>query len=206
MGTFFLILFVAFLISIGAFAFIWSASGRPYKRGRESISASAAALSLYQVEYAIVDPVGRMMGLRTKGRKIVIKPQNGSVIELDYDALRSVTLTPVMSSYSESSGEVSTRRGSQLIGAGVGAALAGPLGAVVGGLTGSQRQQTSTTTLSSTDDLELEMFFRNDELPRFIMHAGSRDSLGGSVMIPEVGEGFKDMAARLANIIDRQAN
>jgi hypothetical protein len=206
METLFAIFFISFIIMAILFAAMWSESRRPYVQGKMAISATTESLRSFHLDYAIVDPAGRMIGLRTKSRKIVIKPQDGAVIELDYDALRSVTLTPVMSSYSESFGEVSTRRGSQLIGAGVGAAVAGPLGALVGGLTGGQKQQSSTTTLSSTDDLELEMFFRDDDLPRFAMHAGSPNSLGGSVMNPELRERFKDMAARLANIVERRAS
>lgn len=204
MEVFFLVLFLGMGVMIIGFVFIVQGSRKPHEKGRLALKASGEAKDLYNLAFAVVDPDSRMIGLRPASKQVVARTRDGTFVELTYKALRSVSLTPVLCTFSESSGQTTTRRGSQIIGASLGGVVAGPLGMVVGGLSGGQTHQSITTTNSSTGDLELEVFFRDDQLPRFAMHAGTPDGAGGSIMNPDLGEAFKDMAARLANIIDAQ--
>jgi hypothetical protein len=198
MGFFLLILFMIAALAVVVVVQIASA---PKQRGKAALAAADEFKVQYNVKHAIVDPDGGVVGLRPDQQLIVLKTKAGTLHEIKYRDLRGVTLTPVSSTYSETSGETNARRGSQLIGAGIGAAVAGPLGGLIGGLSAPQTQSSSTATLTSVSDLELELFLRNEELPRFEIHAGTKVG-DARLMVPEMSERFKDMGARLANIVD----
>ena len=98
------------------------------------------------------------------------------------------------STSNRSTSQTSTRRGSQLLGAGIGSAIAGPAGLIVGGLSGKTKTTTRGSSTESLSSLELKLRLRSDELP-FV-----------SLTFGWIGAGgVETIAARVANYLDRNS-
>ncbi|QNM82282.1 hypothetical protein H8M03_09675 [Sphingomonas sabuli] len=191
---------VIFVSLVGAGALWWLASRSipALDRPSDVLAEIEAARKELQCDYAIVGAGGTLLGLSSDEDLIIVRTPDGTASRLPYNALRAVTLTPTLRSTSVSAGQSRTRRGSQLIGAGAGAALAGPVGALIGGLSGPQQHETKTHSSDHITTLELELFFRDDGLPRVSVVA-----TGNYGALPVKQDAFKDIAARLANIAER---
>lgn len=191
---------VIFVSVVGTGAMWWLASrGIPsVDRPCDVLAELEAARKELQCEHAIVGAGGTLLGLRADENLIIISSAGGTANPLPYSALRAVTLTPTIHSTSVSTGQSRTLRGSQLIAAGAGAALAGPVGILVGGLSGRQQHESTTYSSDRVTALELELFFRDDRLPRMSIVAS-----GNYGPLPLKQDAFKDMAARLANIAEQ---
>lgn len=198
-----LVTLVAAVLLIAAFAGGFQSARNQHARQADALASLPLLREQHRVKHALADPAGRMIGLRPAEETIHLKLPNGEIHDFNYSKLRAVTLTPVTEMESMTSGETVTHRGSQIISAGLGAMLAGPTGAIVGGLTSPQQHSSTTTDESWSSDLILELFLKDEDLPRFELHASG----GSSVVSHPMEEAFKDMAARLANIVeDRSSN
>ncbi len=93
----------------------------------------------------------QFVGIAWDARKIVAQDAGGAVLSFSFEALTDVELEVQTDTSSQTEGQITTNRGSQLFGVAVGGAAFGVGGAVVGGLTGSQR--TSSVTTSNTSEV-----------------------------------------------------
>jgi hypothetical protein len=198
-GFFSFILIVGLLFAVFVVGVVNQTRMAAEDRGLKALRSGEHERHMLDLDCVLVDAVGRLVGLRAQQKQLVIRSREGELCELPYSALRAVTLTPEYSRTSYSDGEVRTRTGSAIVRAGLGAAVAGPVGAIIGGLSAPQISEARTEHDETVSVLELEMFFRDERHPRFVMHG-----IGAySVVSYEVSEAFKDMAARLANVVDR---
>jgi hypothetical protein len=124
---------------------------------------------------------------------LVVVGSDGSGHRFNYDHVASVELTPVYEHHDVGTSTTKVGRGSQLVSAGIGAAIAGPAGLVVGGLTGSKSTAISSVQTTELDRIELRVRLHCDDLPVFRIVA-SRHALG------EV----ERFAARLTNVIEKR--
>jgi hypothetical protein len=109
--------------------------------------------------------VGAAIGFDKSHGKIAVVQSTGAGHWIPIEGIRGVELHPIYETSETTLAETSTNRGSQLLGAAVGGAVAGPAGLVVGGLSG----KTSTVAHTSSDTylaaLELRLKLRSDDMP-----------------------------------------
>lgn len=123
---------------------------------------------------------------------------------IPYEMIASVELTPVYERTEETTSETRTRRGRQLVSAGIGAAIAGPVGAIVGGSGAPSTTTSSTSTSETLASLELKVRLLDPRRPMMLLEIGER-MLSGSRVSPNLRSTAENMAALLANIVDENA-
>lgn len=156
-----------------------------------------------QLELTDVVFSGHLLGANRKKRALAHVRADGHGKWIPYNLVAGIELTPCYESIEEGSSVTTTRRGSQIIGAGIGAALAGPAGLIVGGLSGStstESRSRSSEYLSSME-LKLRLYSEIDPLLKFSFENKFQFD-------PETNEytggldGLERIAARLATEID----
>lgn len=158
-------------------------------------------------ELGLVDVVGRgrLLGVNLQRRALAIIGVNGSGKWIPYDAIAGVELTPFYSRIEEGGSETTTRRGTQLIGAGIGAAIAGPAGLVVGGLSGGSRTQTSSSSSDVLSSMELKLRLFSDVEPLLNLSFENEPDFNWETKTYEGGlDSLERIAARLATEIERR--
>ncbi len=129
------------------------------------------------------------LGVNSDNRKIGVFRRDGDGYVLTGDHVRSVELTPIYQTVTDSTGETRTNRGSQLLSAGIGSAIAGPVGLLAGGLSGSTRNVSQSVSQQNLVSMEINVRFLSDEVPLVVIATGMVDDA-------------REIAARLANMID----
>jgi hypothetical protein len=200
MGIVLVVTLVVTVLLIGAFVGGFQNATSAVQRQKQALSDVKPLKKELGLSFALMDTGGRVIGLRPSDRRLAIRNGSGrEVNELGYEQLLDVSLTAETSSHTEGIAETTTPRTRQLLSASVGAAVAGPGGAFVGAVTSPQRHVSSSQTTENVDRLILEVRLMDEALPRFTLQSGD------GVVPFEVEEAFKDMAARLANIVDGNA-
>ena len=178
-----IVIVIVVAVAIGiALASSASTHAREERRWLASV-ASAHGLSL------IVNDSQRALGFDKGTQRIGAFERTGDGYLFRGGHLAAVELTPIYESVTLSSGETRTNRGSQLVSAGVGAVVAGPAGAVIGGLSGSTHTSTNSRSEQRLASVELHVRFLSEELPYVLVATGQIEKA-------------RELAARLANIID----
>jgi hypothetical protein len=194
--------FMVALLLLGLpFVWIGLLSNRSKADSEDLRRKRATLIAEHGLDHVVTGSGASFVGLKTDCHTILIH-DNSALREFSYDQLRAVSLVPVNETISETTGEQRTNRGSQIIGAAVGSALAGPAGLVVGGLSGSTSMTSTTQSNEHLADLELELRLNDEDAPRITLHAGKVGAFGNRFVKYEQGEQFKDMAARLVNIVE----
>jgi hypothetical protein len=197
MGVVLLVTLLVAILFIAAFVGGFRASTGRVQRQKQTLVDVESLKQELRLPFALLDPAGRLLGIRSAERTLVIRNgREAELRELRYEHLLEVSLTATTSSQTETTGESTTPRTTQILSAGLGAAVAGPAGAVVGGLTAPQRHASTSRTSDNMDELQLELRLLDDALPRFTLQTG------GPIVAYEVEQAFRDMGARLANIVD----
>jgi len=122
-------------------------------------------------------------------KRIGVFQRNGDGYLLNADHLAAVEFKSEYMNFTSGIGETTTNRGSQLVSAGVGAAVAGPVGMLAGALSGSTQTQTHSSTQRVLTSASLQIRFFSDDMPVVAM---------ATSMVDEA----RQLAARFANIID----
>jgi hypothetical protein len=105
------------------------------------------------------------LGINVDRRMLATIRRDGRGEWIPYDAVAGVELTPFYMRIDEGTSETTTHRGSQLIGAGLGAALAGPAGMIVGGLSGGSRTESFGSSSEFLSELELKIRLFSEQEP-----------------------------------------
>jgi hypothetical protein len=165
-----------------------------------SVHKSVQRATNYEVSVAtahkVVDVVsdGKItLGIDPKSKTLVIVDARGNGHRYTYDHVAAIELAAVFEREEEGTTETRTSRSSQLIGAGVGVALAGPVGLAVGGLSGKKISSHTTTSKERLDHLDLKLRLFCDDQPAVTVSAPAHAQV--------VAE---RLAARLANAIDQR--
>lgn len=148
---------------------------------------------------------GNIVGVHLERHAFAFVKRDGTGKWVPFDAVAGVELTPFFSTFEEGTGETKTRRGSQLIGAGLGAAIAGPAGLIVGGLSGGSTSTHSSSSSEVLDAMELKVRLFSDAEP--LMKINMANSLHFDPVSKQYeGEldGLERLAARLATEIERR--
>jgi hypothetical protein len=198
-------LIVVIVVIVGGVALMfWSMNENYNRRVKQETDVASRCKQENGLDYAVVKAPAYFVGIRSADREIVVSTAEGRHV-LPFEKLRGVSLTPIMETVFESTGESHTNRGSQIIGAGLGAAVAGPAGLIVGGLSGSQSTASTSTSSAHVVDLELDLFFRDDNLPRFVFNGGSYGTWGSLSITYGQEQETRNLAARLANVAEANA-
>lgn len=146
---------------------------------------------------------GYAIGVNIQRRAVAFIRADGHGKWIPYDAVAGVELTPFYSRIEEGVSESTTRRGSQLIGAGIGAALAGPAGLVVGGLSGGARTESISSTSEFLSEMELKLRLLSDDEPLLKLRFSNRIDYDPETEKFDGGlDDLERIAARLATDID----
>lgn len=109
--------------------------------------------------------------------------------------IRALELEPHYSQHHESTSQTRTSRGSQLVGAGVGAALAGPAGLVVGGLSGNTTTDSFGFSEQYLDSLTIKL--RLDSTDQPLLNLGfSRDLHEVEIIAAHIQNALEDRPRR----------
>jgi hypothetical protein len=157
----FWLIFLGILAVIFIFAAL--ASGKKDQERKEEFKKSYASARDFDPQYFHVDSAGGSnIAIDTNAKKFALGRHGMGSKVYKYADLISVDVRRNGRSLQK------TNRGSQMAGAAVGAVLLGPVGALLGGLTGSQRQEDKITELSVRLTINNEsnhyheiIFFRN---------------------------------------------
>ena len=143
------------------------------------------------------------LGVNVRKRAIAVVRSNGHGKWIPFEAIAGVELTPFYTRIEEGTSETSTRRGSQLIGAGIGAAIAGPAGMVVGGLSGGSRTQSSSSSSEFLSEMEIKLRLFSEEEPLLKWRLSGPVDFDPETKQFEGGlDGLERIAARLATEIE----
>ena len=126
-------------------------------------------------------------------KAIGVFQRNGDGYLLSGEHVAAVEFKSEYMNFTSGTGETTTNRGSQLVGAGIGAAVAGPVGMLAGALSGSTQTQAHSSTQQVLTSAGLEIRFFSEELPVVAITTS---------MVDEA----RQLAARLAIIIDLRTN
>ena len=159
---------------------------------RQSIDYAFSVASTHHVQDVVTDGVWTA-GIDPDTRVLVIVGSKGRGHRFTYDHVASVELTPIYEHHDAGTATTTSNRGSQLISAGVGAAIAGPAGLVVGGLSGSRTTTHDSVSTAELDRIELKIRLYFDDLPVVKIVAPSYAATQA-----------ERLAARLANAIDQR--
>lgn len=152
---------------------------------------SSKFVAAFGVEEVVRD-LGHAIGASLCRRQLAIVNRGGHGRWIDFDQIAAVELTPIYDRIDQSTSQTTTRRGSQLIGAGLGAAVAGPAGLIVGGLSGNTTTETRGSSSQFLSRLELNLRIFDDAIPNL------------KLSITSGYDEAERLAARLANIIDQR--
>lgn len=167
-GAFFLMFFL--IIGIGAGVFIWVYNYQ-LRRSKEDSTArqNAASSSLQQThrleEVFVNVDADKFVGINWSNEEIVAGAVSGNVNRFNFAQLADVEMEIGRYTVSEDDYQTTTDRGSQIIGAAAGGALFGPVGAVVGGLSGSKSTSGSRYSTEGISTIDLRMRFRDRAHP-----------------------------------------
>lgn len=185
-------LLILAVIGFGALMSAALAGGRLAEQSRERRRWVASVRHHHDVKHVISDN-HLAFGLDPARKRFVVVKRNGDGSLYSYDHIAAVLLTPTYITKISSTAETKSRRGSQIVSAGLGAAVAGPAGLVVGGLSGSTTTTTHGTSHEELQSLELEVRLFCDDQPRTTISVDAADE-----------KEARDFAARLANIIEQR--
>ncbi|UVO50995.1 hypothetical protein M0208_10875 [Sphingomonas sp. SUN019] len=142
-----------------------------------------------------------IIGAAPAQRALFYKMAEQQEVWIPYSALAGVELTPIWQVSEDNVGETRTKRGNQLVSAGIGAALAGPVGAVIGGLSA----KTTTTSFSSTSrllsSLELKLRIKDPRKPFLSLEITERN-IAGTNVTSELRHAAESLAALIANNVE----
>lgn len=148
---------------------------------------------------------GHIVGVNLERRSFAFIGADGTGKWVPFDAVAGVELTPIFSTFEEGTVETKTRRGAQLIGAGLGAAIAGPAGLIVGGLSGGSTATHSSSSTEVLDAMELKVRLFSDVEPLLKIHIENSLYFDPIAKHFEGGlESVERLAARLATEIERR--
>lgn len=170
--------------------FLYKGSEATSDVARTQLAAWRERLKLDCELTTIIENARYAIGWDSKHQRLALIELTGDGSWIDLDRIRSVELERTYSQHHEGYTETRTGRGSQLVGAGVGAAIAGPAGLVVGGLSGKTFTETEGTSQQFLDSLTIKLRLRSTTLPLM--------SLGFSKDFHEV----EVVAAQISNAIE----
>lgn len=178
------------------------------------VSADGAAREAHGVRARLVDDLAAehdllhavaagdvIIGVKEGRHALFYKLADQPHLWLSIANIAAVELRPVFERRDESTATTTTSRGSQLIGAGVGMAIAGPVGALIGGTTGARQTTSRIESNAVLRALELEMRVRDARRPRLIVSI-SQPLPSGSIVPPALEERSRNLAAFLATAIE----
>jgi hypothetical protein len=145
------------------------------------------------------------LGVNVASRMLAIIRRDGNGEWIPYDAVAGVELTPIYRRIDEGTSETTTRRGSQIIGAGLGAAVAGPAGMIVGGLSGGTRTESFSSSSEFLSELELKIRLFNEHEPLLKLRFSVTDLAQFDPATKRLEGGADDLeriAARLATEVE----
>lgn len=204
--------FFVFLLILGAGAgvFFWVFNYQ-LRRSKEDSTArqNAASSSLqrtHRLEEVFVNvDADKFVGINWSNEEIVAGGVTGSVNRFNFAQLADVEMEIGRYTVSEDDFQTTTDRGSQIIGAAAGGALFGPVGVVVGGLSGSKSTSGSSYSTEGISTIDLRMRFRDRAQPIIEIPFYNVDR--GPVYAEKQGERL-DAARRfhacLSNILDEK--
>ena len=138
----------------------------------------------------LADDNWNSIGVNAVKKELAIIDNDGTGFWIEFNRIAHIELVPTYSTSYRSTSSTSTRRGSQLLGAGIGSAIAGPAGLIVGGLSGKTRTTTQGSSTESLSSVELKLRLRSSELP-FL-----------SLTFRWLGTDLETIAARVENFLD----
>ena len=183
---------IVILIVVAVLTAMYSSSMDKTKRAYGSRNDWVKEVSSQLALTEFADDQRQSLGVNVARKKLAIIERDGSGIWVEFDRIAHIEIIPLYSTYHESTGQTSTRRGSQLFGAGIGAAIAGPAGLIVGGLSGKTETVTRGSSRESLTSLELKLRLRSEELPFVKMTFDWLNS-----------DEVERIAARVANSLDQ---
>jgi hypothetical protein len=152
------------MLVCGTIVFVWLNSSQQRADGarlrREWRRSTKEQLGLNELAYG-----STTLGSSTDRRALAVIRASGEGEWIPFDAVAGVELTPFYARIDEGTSETTTRRGPQLIGAGLGAVVAGPAGMIVGGLSGVTRTESFSSSSEFLSDLELKVRLFSDDKP-----------------------------------------
>jgi hypothetical protein len=154
-----------------------------------------------ELTHAVHD--GYTLGVNVRRRAVAVIDPHGQGKWIPYEAVAGVELTPFYTRVEQGTSEATTRRGAQLIGAGIGAAIAGPAGMVVGGLSGGTRTESFSTSSEFLSGMELKLRLLSEEEPLLKLRFEGKAGFNPDTKEFEGGlDELERIAARLATEID----
>lgn len=186
------VIFLLVLLGLLIWALVKSSTDRSNESRRALSEWTDQVKKQLQLSELVLNPQYGV-GVDISGRRLAVLDANGEGSWIGFNRIAQVELIPFYTRRDESSSETSTRRGSQFLGAGIGAAVAGPAGLIVGGLSGKQTISTQGSSSEYLSKLELKLRLRSDRMPML------------KIAFSEHLDGVELMAARLANAVDESA-
>lgn len=194
------------LLILGVLALlIWLMVNGSVEKSRKAWREASNWRKEISAQLGLTDVAGsdNIVGVNLDRHAFAFVKRDGTGKWVPFNAVAGVELTPFFSTFEESTGETKTRRGSQLIGAGLGAAIAGPAGLIVGGLSGGSTTTHASSSSEVLDAMELKVRLFSEVEPlmkinltnSYHLEPVSEHSTGGL-------DGLERLAARLATEIE----
>ncbi len=167
-GAFILMFFL--VIGAGAGVFFWMYNYQLRRSKEDSTTRQNAASSSLQITHQLDEVFvnideDKFVGINWSNEEIVAGAVSGKVNRSNFSQLADVEMEIGRYTVSEDDYQTTTDRGSQIFGAAAGGALFGPVGAVVGGLSGSKSTSGSSYSTEEISKIDLRMRFRDRAQP-----------------------------------------